>query len=120
MKLCQLIITLNSNRKRKSNKNYLSNKCSHTKQRKQVTFTQDQQNSSELSDKTISMSEIRPILETYEQQLQTFQLSQTFETLGANCNQPLVQPTSYHNETQPMSYSTKSSYGSSGFNKFLW
>ena len=48
------------------------------------------------------MSEISPILETYEQQLQTFHLSQTFETLDANCNQPLVQPTAYHNEPQPM------------------
>ena len=91
-----------SNRKRKSNKDQLSNKRSHTKQRKQVTFTQVQQNSSELSDKTSPMSEISPILETYEQQLQTFQSSQTFETLGANCNQPLVQPTPYHNEPQPM------------------
>ena len=72
------INNFNSNRKRKSNKDHLSNKHSHTKQRKQVTFTQDQQNSSELSDKTIPMSEIRPILETYEQQLQTFQSSQTF------------------------------------------
>ena len=111
---------LNSNRKRKSHKNHLSNKCSHTKQRKQVTFTQGQQNSSELLDKTIPMSEIRPILETYEQQLQTFQSSRTFETLGANCNQPLVQPTSYHNESQPMSTQQKCSYGSSSFNKFLW
>ena len=48
------------------------------------------------------MSEISLILETYEQQLQTCQSSQTFETLGANCNQPLVQPTPYHNEVQPM------------------
>ena len=64
-------------------------------------------NSSELSDKTLPMSEIRPILETYEQQLQTLQLSPTLETLGANCNQPLVQPTSYHNETQPMSTQQK-------------
>ena len=68
----------NANRKRKSHRNNLSNNCSHNKQRKQVTFTQDQQNSSELSDQTTSMSEIRPILETYEQQLQTFQLSSNF------------------------------------------
>ena len=38
-------------------------------QRKQVNFPQDQQNSFELLDNTISTSEIRPILETYEQQL---------------------------------------------------
>ena len=49
-----------------------------------------------------SMSEISPILETYEQQLQTFQSSLTFETLDANCTQPPVQPTAYHNESQPM------------------
>ena len=91
----------NSNRKRKSNKVQVSNKCSHTKQRQQVTFSQDQQNTSELSDKTIPMSEISPILETYEQQLQTF------ETLGTNRKQPLVQPTLYHNESQPMSTQQK-------------
>ena len=91
-----------SNRKRKSHKERHSTKCSHNKQRKQVTFTQVQQNSSEVSDKTSPMSEISPILETYEQQLQTFQSSQTFETLDANCTQPLVQPTAYHNESQPM------------------
>ena len=59
------INNFNSNRKRKSNKDNFSNKRSHTKQRKQVTFTQDQQNSSELSDKTIPMSETRTILESY-------------------------------------------------------
>ena len=61
----------NSNRKRKTHKDHISN-CSSTKQRKKVRFSQDQQNSSELFDNNISMSEIRPILETYEQQLQTF------------------------------------------------
>ena len=96
------INSLSSNRKRKSNKDQHSTKRSHNKQRKQVTFTQVQQNSSELSKQTSPMSEISPILETYEQQLQTFQSSQTFETLDANCNQSLVQPTSYHNEPQPM------------------
>ena len=114
------INNLNSNRKRKSNKDQLSNKHSHTKQRKQVTFTQDQQNSSELLDKTLSMSETRPILETYEQQLQTFQSSQTFGTLlqtfqssqtigtlNTKCDESLVQPTSYHNEVQPMTIQQK-------------
>ena len=52
----------NSNRKRKRHKDYISNKCSSTKQRKQVTFPQDQQNSSELLDNTILMTETRPIL----------------------------------------------------------
>ena len=75
----------NSNRKRKSHKDHISNKHSSTKQRKQVSFPQDQQNSSELLDNNISTSEIRPILETYEQQLQTFQMSQTFETLATDC-----------------------------------
>ena len=101
------INNFNSNRKRKSNKDHFSNKHSHTKQRKQVTFTQDQQNSSELLDKTIPMSETRPILESYEQQLQTFQSSQTFGTLSTNCNESLVQPTSYHNEVQPMTTQQK-------------
>ena len=58
---------------------------SSSKQRKRVSFPQDQQNSSELLDNNISMMEIRPILETYEQQLQTFQTSQTFETLTTDC-----------------------------------
>ena len=92
----------NSNRKRKSNKDQHSTKCLRNKQRKQVTFTQVQQNSSEPLDKTSPMSEISLILESYEQQLQTFQSSQTFQTLDANCNQPLVQPTTYHNEPHPM------------------
>ena len=69
---------------------------------KQVTFAQVQQNSSEVLDKTSSMSEISPILETYEQQLQTFQSSNAFETLGTTSTQSPVQPTVYHNESQPM------------------
>ena len=55
-----------SNRKRKSHIEQHPTKRSHNKQRKQVTFAQVQQNSSEVSDKTSSMSEISPILETYE------------------------------------------------------
>ena len=91
-----------SNRKRKSHNERHSTKCSHNKQRKQVTFTQVQQNSSEVSDKTSPMSEISPILETYEQQLQTFHSSNTFETLDTTSTQSPVQPTVYHNESQPM------------------
>ena len=57
------------------------------------------------------MTEITPILETYEQQLETFQTSQTFGTLTtdstainfSDANQPLAQTVSYHNEIQPMS-----------------
>ena len=45
------------------------------------------------------MSEIRPILETYEQQLQTTQKSQTFGTLATDTDQSLV---SCYNELQPM------------------
>ena len=56
----------NSNRKRKSHKDHISNKHSSTKQRKQVSFPQDQQNSSELLDNNILTTETRPILETYE------------------------------------------------------
>ena len=65
------------------------------------------------------MSEIRPILETYEQQLQTFQSSQTFETLGTDCNQPLVQPTSYHNETQPMNTPQKAAMAQAALINFF-
>ena len=109
----------NSNRKGKSHRKHLSNNRSHTKQRNQVTFTQDQQNSSELLDHTISTSEIRPILETYEQQLQTFQSSQTFETLGTNCNQPLVQSTSHHNDSQPMSTEQKAAMAQAALINFF-
>ena len=89
-----------SNRKRKSPNDRHSTKRSHIKQRKQETFAQVQQNSSEVSDKT--SSEISPILETYEQQLQTFQSSNTFETLGTTSTPSPVQPTVYHNVSQPM------------------
>ena len=91
-----------SNRKRKSHNEWHSTNHSHIKQRKQVTFAQVQQNSSEVSDKTSSMSEISPILETYEQQLQTFQSSNSFETSGTTSTQSPVQPTIFHNESQPM------------------
>ena len=53
------------------------------------------------------MSETSPILKSYEQQLQTFESSQTFGTLGTNSNKSLVQPTSYHNEVQPMTTQQK-------------
>ena len=69
-----------------------------TKQREKVSFLQDQQNSSELLDNNTSMTEITPILQTYEQQLETFQTSQTFGTLTtdnrainfSDTNQPFV------------------------------
>ena len=55
------------------------------------------------------MPETTPILETYEQQHDTFQISQTFGTLTDNrqinfsdANQPLAQTVSYHNKLQPM------------------
>ena len=91
-----------SNRKRKSPNDRHSIKRSQVKQRKQVTFSEVQQNSSEVSDKTSSMSEISPILETYEKQLQTFQSSNSFETSGTTSVQSTVQPTIFHNESQPM------------------
>ena len=110
-----LINKSNSNRKRKTSKEHISNKRSSIKQRKKVSFPQDQQNSSELSDNNTSMTEITPILETYEQQLETFQTSQTFGTLTtdsravnfSDTNQPLAQTVSYHNEIQPMSTQQK-------------
>ena len=70
------------------------------KQRKQVTFAQVHHDPSEVSDKT--SSEISPILETYEQQLQTFQSSNTFETLNPTSTPSSNQTTTYHNESQPM------------------
>ena len=96
------LMTLVQTGREKSHNDCHSTKHSHIKQRKQVTFAQVQQNSSEVSDKKSSMSEISPILETYEQQLQTFQLSNTFETLGTTSTQSPVQPTVYHNESQSM------------------
>ena len=89
-----------SNRKRKSTNSQHSIKRSQSKQRKQVTFAQVHQNPSEVSDKT--SSEISPILETYEEQLQTFQSSNTFETLDTTPAPSFVQHTAYHNESQPM------------------
>ena len=44
----------NSNRKRETHKDHKSNNQSFTKQRKKVSFSQDQQNSSELSDNNTS------------------------------------------------------------------
>ena len=32
---------------------------------------------------------------------------QTFETVGTDCNQPLIQSTFYHNDSQPMSTEQK-------------
>ena len=118
----------NSNRKRKTHKDHISNKCSFTKQRKKVTFPQDQQNSSELLDNNISMTEITPMLQTYEQQLETFQMSQTFGTLTTDSravnfsetNQPLAQTVSYHNELQPMSTQQKAAMAQASSYKFLW
>ena len=65
------------------------------------------------------MSEISPMFETYEQQLQTFQLSQTFETLGENSNQSLVQPTLYHNEAQPMTTQQKAAMAQAALINFF-
>ena len=61
------------------------------------------------------MTEITPIIETYEQQLKTFQMSQTFGTLITDTratnfsdnNQSLAQNVSYHNEFQPMTTQQK-------------
>ena len=46
------------------------------------------------------MTEITPILETYGQQLETFQTSQTS---FPDTNQPLAHTVSYHNEFNPIS-----------------
>ena len=73
------------------------------------------------------MTEIRPILETYEQQLQTFQTSQTFETLATDCravnfsdtNQPAAQTVSHHNEIQPMSTQQKAAMAQAALINFF-
>ena len=109
----------NSNRKRKGHKDQISNKRSSTKQRKKVSFPQDQQNSSQLLDNNISMTKITPIIKTYEQKLETFHMSQTFGTLATDSravnfldtNQPLAQTVSYHNEIQPMNTQQKTAMG---------
>ena len=67
-------------------------------------------------DKTIPTSETRPILESYEQQLQTFQSSQT---LSMNCNESLVQPTSYHNEVQPKTTQQKAAMAQAALINFF-
>ena len=77
MKMFQLMTLAQTGRERAIMDCTLLNGHTSNK-RKQVTFAQDQQNSSEVSDKTSSMSEISPILETYEQQLQTFPVVQYF------------------------------------------
>ena len=100
----------NSNRKRKTHKDHSSDKQSSSKERKKVSFSPDQQNFPQLLDSNISMTEITPILESYGQQPETFQTSQTFGTLTtdsrtinlSDTNQPLAQTVSYHNELQPM------------------
>ena len=81
--LDEAVVSINkpkSHRKRKTHKNHISINRSSSKRRNKVSFLQDQQNSSELSDNNISTTEITPILEAYEQQLESFQTSQTFGT----------------------------------------
>ena len=101
----------NSNKKRKTLKDHSSDNQSSNKERKKVSFSQDQQKSPQVLDNNISMTEMTPILETYGQQLETFQMSQTFGTLTtdsrainfSDTNQLLAQTVSYHNALQPMS-----------------
>ena len=117
----------NSNRKRKTHKDHSSNNRSSNKQRKNVSFSQDQQNSPQLLNNNISMTEMTPILETYGQQLETFQTSQTFGTLTtdsrainfSDTNQPLAQTVSYHNEIQPMSSQQKAAMAQATFINFF-
>ena len=103
----------NSNRKRKTqNKDHSSDNWVSSKQRKRVSFLQDQQNSPQLLVNNRSMTNITPIIETYGQQLETVQTSQTSSnTLNTDSQsiyfpdtpQPLAQNVSYHNEFKPMS-----------------
>ena len=76
-----------------------------------VSFLEDQQNSPQLLVANRSMTNITPILETYGQQLETVQTSQTSSnTIDTNRSiyfpdtlQPLAQTIHNHNEFQPMS-----------------
>ena len=124
--LDEVVVSINkpsSKKERKTHKDHISNKRSCPKQRKKLSFPQDQQNSSELLDNNISMTgiltEIPPIIETYEQKLETFQMSQTFGTLItgiratnlSDSNQSLAQIVSHHNELQPMTTQQKAAMG---------
>ena len=87
-----------SDGKRESTKDLHSIKRSEIKQRKQVTFAQVHHDPSEVSDKT--SSEIGPVLGTYGRQLQTFQSSDTFETLDPTSTPSSNQPTTCHGGSQ--------------------
>ena len=109
----------NSNRKRKiHNKDHSSDNQVSSKQRKRVSFLEDEQNSTQPSVNNRSMTEITPILETYGQQLETVQTSQTSsDTLNTDIQsiyfpdtpQPLAQTISYHNKFKPMSSQQRAS-----------
>ena len=67
--LDEAVVSINQpklNRKRKTHKDHNSNNWSTIKQRKKVSFSQDQPNYSELLDNNTSMTEIMPILQIYE------------------------------------------------------
>ena len=73
------------------------------------------------------MTEITPIIKTYEQQLETFHMSQTFGTLATDSravnfldtNQPFAQTVSYHNEIQPMNTQQKTAMGQAALMNFF-
>ena len=93
----------NSNKRRQTHKeNQTSNK-----QRKGLSFPEEQQNSSELLMVDTSMMSITPILETYGQQLlqpvQTFQTSSDMmSSYFQDASQPLAPSIPYHSKFQPM------------------
>ena len=93
----------NLNKRRQTHKeNWTSNK-----ERKKVSFIEDQQSSPELLTVDTPMAAITPILETYGQQLlqpvQTFRTSSDMtSTHLPDIFQPLAPSIPYHNEFQPM------------------
>ena len=95
--LDEMVVPINqlkSNRKKKIHKEHHSfDNQSCGKQRKKVSFWEDQQNSPQLSVNTISMTEITPILDSYGQQLKTFQTSQTFLKLWLQIVEQLISQT---------------------------
>ena len=118
----------NSNKKRKiHNKDHSSDNWVSSKQRKRVSFLEDQQNSPQLSVTNRSMTNITPILETYGQQLETVQTSHTSsDTLDTDSQVNLF---SRHSSAigsdhliskwiQAKELPTKSSYGTCSSHKF--
>ena len=87
------INNLSSNTKRKSNKDQHSTKRSQTNKKAGNFYPSSTKLFRTFEQNKSNVRKLVPYLKLTEQQLQTFQSSQTFGTLDANCNQSLVQST---------------------------